>query len=44
MGKKLLVEAIAEVELYKYSPWDLPGNCHVKLSLLLLLSFVEIAK
>jgi hypothetical protein len=26
MGKKLLVDAIAEVELYKFAPWDLPGN------------------
>ena len=31
MGKKLLVEAISEVELYKYAPWDLPGICSVKL-------------
>nr|TKW18048.1 hypothetical protein SEVIR_5G408300v2 [Setaria viridis]TKW18054.1 hypothetical protein SEVIR_5G408300v2 [Setaria viridis] len=29
-GKKLLVEAIAEVELYKYSPWDLPDKSCVK--------------
>ncbi|CAL4946310.1 unnamed protein product [Urochloa decumbens] len=26
MGKKLLVKAISEVELYKYAPWDLPGK------------------
>ncbi|CAO2182141.1 unnamed protein product [Urochloa humidicola] len=26
MGKKLLVEAISEVELYKYAPWDLPDK------------------
>jgi hypothetical protein len=26
MGKKLLVDAIAEVELYKFAPWDLPGK------------------
>jgi len=31
MGKKLLVEAISEVELYKYAFWDLPGICSVKL-------------
>jgi hypothetical protein len=32
MGKKLFVEAISVVELYKFAPWDLPGN-----SLLMLL-------
>ncbi|XP_062179697.1 NAC domain-containing protein 2-like [Phragmites australis] len=26
MGKKLLVEAISEVELYKFAPWDLPDK------------------
>lgn len=26
MGKKLIVDAIAEVDLYKFPPWDLPGN------------------
>ncbi|CAO1946789.1 unnamed protein product [Urochloa humidicola] len=26
MGKKLLIEAISDVELYKYTPWDLPGK------------------
>jgi hypothetical protein len=26
MGKKLLVDAIAEVELYKFAPWDLPDK------------------
>jgi hypothetical protein len=26
MGKKLFVEAISVVELYKFAPWDLPGN------------------
>lgn len=26
MGKKLLVEAISEVELYRYAPWDLPDK------------------
>lgn len=25
MGKKLHYEAIAEVNIYKFSPWDLPG-------------------
>ena len=25
LGKKLLVEAIAEVDIYKHTPWDLPG-------------------
>jgi len=26
MGKKLIVDAISEVDLYKFPPWDLPGN------------------
>ncbi|XP_044965534.1 NAC domain-containing protein 82-like isoform X1 [Hordeum vulgare subsp. vulgare] len=26
MGKKLFVEAISEVELYKFAPWDLPDK------------------
>ncbi|KAG8085647.1 hypothetical protein GUJ93_ZPchr0010g9000 [Zizania palustris] len=26
MGKKLLVQAISEVELYKFAPWDLPAQ------------------
>jgi len=26
MGKKLCVEAISEVELYKFAPWDLPDK------------------
>ncbi|KAL5229811.1 hypothetical protein ABZP36_028587 [Zizania latifolia] len=26
MGKKLIVQAISEVELYKFSPWDLPAQ------------------
>lgn len=26
MGKKLHYEAIAEVNIYKFSPWDLPGQ------------------
>jgi hypothetical protein len=26
MGKKLFVEAISEVELYKFPPWDLPDK------------------
>ncbi|KAI4989602.1 hypothetical protein ZWY2020_036919 [Hordeum vulgare] len=26
MGKKLFVEAISEVELYKFAPWDLPNK------------------
>jgi hypothetical protein len=25
MGKRLHIEAIAEVDLYKFDPWDLPG-------------------
>ncbi|KAG8068603.1 hypothetical protein GUJ93_ZPchr0005g14543 [Zizania palustris] len=26
MGKKLFVQAISEVELYKFAPWDLPAQ------------------
>ncbi len=26
MGKKPLIQAISDVELYKFAPWDLPGN------------------
>ncbi|TVU19451.1 hypothetical protein EJB05_35601 [Eragrostis curvula] len=26
MGKKLIVDAISEVELYKFAPWDLPDK------------------
>jgi hypothetical protein len=36
MGKKLFVEAISEVELYKFPPWDLPGNFPLMLFRLLL--------
>ena len=36
MGKKLFVEAISEVELYKFAPWDLPGNCLLMLFTLCL--------
>ncbi|XP_057770113.1 NAC domain-containing protein 82-like isoform X2 [Salvia miltiorrhiza] len=30
LGKKLLYEAIAEVNIYKYSPWDLPDKSSLK--------------
>ncbi|KAL6609947.1 hypothetical protein ACP70R_039916 [Stipagrostis hirtigluma subsp. patula] len=30
MGKKLLVEAISEVELYKFAPWDLPDKSSLR--------------
>lgn len=30
LGKKLLFEAIAEVNVYKYSPWDLPDKSCLK--------------
>ena len=33
MGRKCPVEVIAEVDVYKVSPWDLPGTCessHIK--------------
>ncbi|XP_042025852.1 NAC domain-containing protein 82-like [Salvia splendens] len=30
LGKKLLSEAIAEVNIYKYSPWDLPDKSCLK--------------
>jgi hypothetical protein len=36
MGKTLFVEAISEVELYKFAPWDLPGNSLLMLFVLLL--------
>lgn len=26
MGKSFRFEAISEIELYKFAPWDLPGN------------------
>lgn len=26
MGKKFFVDVIAEVDIYKYAPWDLPGK------------------
>lgn len=32
MGKRLPVNVIAQVDIYKYSPWDLPGICHFTLS------------
>lgn len=25
MGKKFPIQVIAELDVYKYSPWDLPG-------------------
>lgn len=25
MGKRVRVEVISEIDLYKFSPWDLPG-------------------
>lgn len=25
LGRAIKVEAIAEVDIYKYAPWDLPG-------------------
>ncbi|KAL6848588.1 hypothetical protein ACP4OV_021614 [Aristida adscensionis] len=30
MGKKPLVEAISEVELYKFAPWDLPNKSSLR--------------
>lgn len=34
MGKKLhFFEAISELNIYKFSPWDLPGNFNVFISI-----------
>ncbi|KAK2980391.1 hypothetical protein RJ640_014564 [Escallonia rubra] len=30
MGKKLLFEAISELNIYKFCPWDLPDKCCLK--------------
>ncbi|OAY36082.1 NAC domain-containing protein 82 isoform X2 [Manihot esculenta] len=30
MGKKLLIDAIAEVDIYKFAPWDLPDKSYLK--------------
>lgn len=30
MGKRLLVDAVAEVNIYKFSPWDLPDKSAIK--------------
>ncbi|KAK4348877.1 hypothetical protein RND71_031632 [Anisodus tanguticus] len=30
MGKKILFEAISELNIYKFSPWDLPEKCCYK--------------
>lgn len=35
MGKPFRSEAISEVELYKFAPWELPGNL-MSLSYLIL--------
>lgn len=29
MGKRLHVKVIAEVDIYKCAPWDLPGICYL---------------
>lgn len=29
MGKKLHVKVVAEVDIYKWAPWDLPGKSYV---------------
>jgi len=30
MGKKLIVDAISEVDLYKFPPWDLPEKSSLR--------------
>ena len=30
MGKPFRFESISELELYKFAPWDLPGNCFLQ--------------
>lgn len=35
-GRKLLSEAIADVNIYQFSPWDLPGTYLFLLCLLLI--------
>ncbi|KAJ0615619.1 putative transcription factor NAM family [Helianthus annuus] len=27
LGKKIASNAVAEVNIYDFCPWDLPGNC-----------------